>query len=84
MDPLSDVLGDLRADAVVTGRFTFGAPWSLRKPALEHREALEQAIDRSLPALDALLQGDMEAAMRLIHAKPQRPKPPRPDAPAAA
>ncbi|VVE40236.1 AraC family transcriptional regulator [Pandoraea anhela] len=35
MDPLSDVLGDLRADAVVTGRFTFGAPWSLRKPALD-------------------------------------------------
>lgn len=56
----------------------------LRKPAPEHREALEQVIDRSLPALDALLQGDMEAAMRVIHAKPQRPKPPRPDAPAAA
>ncbi len=35
MDPLSDVLSDLRADAVVTGRFTFGAPWSLRKPALD-------------------------------------------------
>lgn len=34
MDPLSDVLNDLRADAVVTGRFTFGAPWSLRKPAI--------------------------------------------------
>ena len=54
----------------------------LRKPAPEHREALEQAIDRSLPALDALLHGDMEAAMRTIHAKPPRPKPPRPDAPA--
>ncbi|BDD92613.1 cupin [Pandoraea sp. NE5] len=35
MDPLSDVLNDLRADAVVTGRFTFGAPWSLRKPAMD-------------------------------------------------
>nr|WP_297352474.1 aminoacyl-tRNA hydrolase [uncultured Caldimonas sp.] len=55
----------------------------LRKPAPEHRDALVQAIDRSLPALDALLQGDMEAAMRVVHAKPQRPKPPRPDAPPA-
>ena len=52
----------------------------LRKPAPEHREALEQAIDRSLPALDALLHGDMEAAMRTVHAKPPRPKPARPEA----
>lgn len=51
----------------------------LRKPAPEHREALEQAIERSLPALDALLQGDMEGALRVIHAKPPRPKPPRPE-----
>ncbi|MCM5678702.1 aminoacyl-tRNA hydrolase [Schlegelella sp. S2-27] len=55
----------------------------LRKPASEHREALEQAIDRSLPALDALLHGEMEAAMRLIHAKPPRPKPARPEEPAS-
>lgn len=53
----------------------------LRKPASEHREALEQAIERSLPALDALLQGDMEGALRVIHAKPPRPKPPRPETP---
>jgi PTH1 family peptidyl-tRNA hydrolase len=55
----------------------------LRKPAPEHREALEQAIDRSLPALDALLHGEMEAAMRVIHAKPPRPKPARPEEPAS-
>lgn len=55
----------------------------LRRPAPDHREALERAIDRSMPAVDAILRGDMEGAMRLIHAKPERPKPPRP-APATA
>ncbi|MDR3453282.1 MAG: AraC family transcriptional regulator [Rhodoferax sp.] len=34
MDPLSDVLGDLRAEDVVTGRFSLGAPWSFRKAAV--------------------------------------------------
>lgn len=33
-DLLSDILSDLRADAVVTGRFTLSAPWSIRKPAV--------------------------------------------------
>jgi AraC-like DNA-binding protein len=33
-DLLSDVLTDLRADAVVTGRFTLSAPWAIRKPAV--------------------------------------------------
>lgn len=60
------------------------ADYVLRKPAPEHREALEQCIDRSMQALDAMLHGDMEAAQRLIHAKPPRPKPPRPQEPAAS
>ncbi|AKJ27727.1 aminoacyl-tRNA hydrolase [Caldimonas brevitalea] len=51
----------------------------LRKPSPEHREALEKAIDRTVPALDALLRGEMESALRQIHAKPPRPKPPKPD-----
>ncbi|NMM03042.1 AraC family transcriptional regulator [Paraburkholderia sp. RP-4-7] len=33
-DLLSDVLADLRADAVVTGHFTLTAPWAFLKPAV--------------------------------------------------
>ncbi len=50
----------------------------LRKPSPEHREAIEQGIARSLPSLDLLLAGDMERATMALHAKPPRPKPPRP------
>jgi PTH1 family peptidyl-tRNA hydrolase len=50
----------------------------LRKPSPEHREAIEKAIEQSLGALDLLLGGDMERAMMKIHAKPPRPKPPKP------
>jgi PTH1 family peptidyl-tRNA hydrolase len=52
----------------------------LRKPSPEHREAIEKSIDQSLPALDLILAGDMERAMMKIHAKPPRPKPPKPEA----
>jgi AraC-like DNA-binding protein len=34
MDLLSKVLSDLRADTVVTGRFTLSAPWAFIKPAV--------------------------------------------------
>jgi len=51
----------------------------LKKPSLEHREAIDKAIDLSLGALDLLLAGEMERAMMKIHAKPPRPKPPRPE-----
>ena len=55
------------------------ANYVLRKPQAEHREAIEACIDRSLPALDALLSGEMERATLLLHtSKPPRPKPPRP------
>jgi peptidyl-tRNA hydrolase, PTH1 family len=50
----------------------------LRKPSPEHREAIEKSIEQSLAALDLLLAGDMERAMMKIHAKPPRPKPPKP------
>jgi len=57
--------------------------WVLKKPSLDHRIAIDQAIERSLKALPHLLAGDMEAATRLIHtSKPPRPKVPRPTAPA--
>ena len=51
----------------------------LRKPPQEEREAIEKAIDQSLQALDLLLAGDMEKAMMKIHARPPRPKPPKPE-----
>ncbi|MBK9360697.1 MAG: aminoacyl-tRNA hydrolase [Rubrivivax sp.] len=56
----------------------------LRKPAPEHRDAIEACIRRTLEASDWLLAGDMARATALIHAGPPRPKPPRPPKPAAS
>jgi PTH1 family peptidyl-tRNA hydrolase len=54
----------------------------LRKPSREHREAIDEAIDRSLESLESMLAGEMERAMMKVHAtKPPRPKPPRPAPP---
>jgi PTH1 family peptidyl-tRNA hydrolase len=50
----------------------------LRKPKPEAREAIEDSIRRTLPALDLILEGNMERANQKITAKPPRPKPPRP------
>jgi PTH1 family peptidyl-tRNA hydrolase len=50
----------------------------LRKPAPEQRELVEQTVARSIESLDLLLAGEMERAMMKIHAKPPRPKVPRP------
>jgi PTH1 family peptidyl-tRNA hydrolase len=55
--------------------------WVLKKPTLDHRIAIDQCIDRALSALPALLAGDMNKAMLLIHtSKPPRPKLPKPEA----
>jgi PTH1 family peptidyl-tRNA hydrolase len=64
-------------------RFGIGHPgikaevvdYVLRKPPAEERQAIDQCIERSLPALDALMRGDMPAATMLIHARPPRPRP---------
>ena len=53
----------------------------LKKPSAEHREAIAQAIARSLDASDLLLTGPMDKALARIHAQPPRPKPPRPAPP---
>ncbi|RRD58400.1 aminoacyl-tRNA hydrolase [Comamonadaceae bacterium OH2545_COT-014] len=54
------------------------AAWVLRKPPLDERIGIEQAIDRAAKALPQLLAGEMAQAMQQIHtAKPPRPKPPR-------
>lgn len=51
----------------------------LRKPPTDEREAIHDCINKSMDALDLLLAGDMQRALMKIHAKPPRPKPPRPD-----
>lgn len=49
----------------------------LKKPAPDQREAIAVAVERSLGATDALLAGQMDRALALVHAQPPRPKPPR-------
>ncbi len=49
----------------------------LKKPSPDQREAIGKAIDQSLKAADALLAGEMDRALAIIHAQPPRPKPPR-------
>jgi peptidyl-tRNA hydrolase, PTH1 family len=54
--------------------------WVLKKPAPEHRSAIEECIARTLKAVPAFLAGEMEKATLLVHtSKPPRPKPPRPE-----
>jgi PTH1 family peptidyl-tRNA hydrolase len=50
----------------------------LKRPSAADREAIAQAIERSLGAADQLIAGDMDKALATIHAQPPRPKPPRP------
>lgn len=54
------------------------AAFVLRKPPSSERELVEQAMTKSLQALEPLLKGEMEQASRLIHAQPPRPKPAAP------
>ena len=50
----------------------------LKRPSVADREAIEQAIAKTLDASDLLLAGEMDKALARIHAQPPRPKPPRP------
>jgi peptidyl-tRNA hydrolase, PTH1 family len=52
--------------------------WVLKTPSPEHREAIDGCIAKSLPAVDAMLDGDMLKAVAVVHAGPVREKPPRP------
>ncbi|MCG3190281.1 MAG: Peptidyl-tRNA hydrolase [Burkholderiaceae bacterium] len=47
------------------------ADWVLCKPSPEQRQAIESCVERSLDALDLLIDGPMERAMMKIHAKPK-------------
>jgi PTH1 family peptidyl-tRNA hydrolase len=50
----------------------------LRKPIAEQRDAIAKCIEQALGALALMLDGDMERALMKVHAKPPRPKPPKP------
>lgn len=49
----------------------------LKKPSAEHRELIDRASAQSMQAQEALFSGDMDRALAIVHAQPQRPKPPR-------
>ncbi len=58
--------------------------WVLKKPMAEHRDAIDECIDRSVRAAPLLVAGDFTQAMMQIHtSKPPRPKPPRQEPPPA-
>lgn len=46
--------------------------WVLKRPAPEHRDAIEDCISRTLDAIPDLIEGNFEAATRIINAKPQK------------
>ena len=53
------------------------AAYVLRKPPQAEREAIFKCIGQAIDATELLLAGDTAKATALIHAQPQRPKPPR-------
>jgi len=83
---LRDIHAQLGTDDYWRLRLGIGHPgvksevvgWVLKKPLKEQREAIEDAIARTLHAFPALIAGEMDKATLLIHtSKPPRPKPPR-------
>lgn len=90
---LKDILAQLGSPDFWRLRLGIGHPgvraevanYVLRRPPLDDRIAIDKCIDDSVAALPLLLDGAMDRAMMKIHAKPPRPKPPRPaDEPAPA
>ena len=84
---LRDIHAQLGTDQYWRLRIGIGHPgvksevanWVLRKPAPDHRDAIEACIERTSHALPHLVHGDMTRATQMVHtAKPPRPKPPRP------
>lgn len=53
----------------------------LKKPAPDQRDAIQASVDKSLDAVDLMLQGQMDRALARVHAQAPRPKPPRPPRP---
>lgn len=54
----------------------------LKRPSADDRDALAKATEQSLKAAGLLMGGEMDKALAVIHAQPQRPKPPRRPPPA--
>lgn len=84
---LRDIHAQLGTDQYWRLRLGIGHPgnkaevlhWVLKKPVLDHRIAIDQAIDRAIKALPQFLSGDMEQATRMVHtSKPPRPGKPKP------
>jgi PTH1 family peptidyl-tRNA hydrolase len=84
---LRDIHAQLGTDQYWRLRLGVGHPgdkaevvsWVLKNPALDHRIAIDQTIDRCVKALPHFISGDMNKATMQIHtSKPPRPKPPRP------
>jgi len=83
---LKDILAQLGSPDFWRLRLGIGHPgqraevanYVLRKPPLDERLAVDKCIADSLTALPLLLDGAMDRAMMKIHAKPPRPKSPRP------
>lgn len=83
---LKDILAQLGSPDFWRLRIGIGHPgvraevanWVLRRPPIDDRLVMDQCIAESMAALPLLLAGDMPRAMMKIHAKPERPKPPRP------
>lgn len=87
---LRDIHAQLGSDQYWRLRLGIGHPgnkadvlhWVLKKPSIDHRIAIDQAVDRTLKALPYFLSGDLEQATRLVHtSKPPRPNKPKPDIP---
>jgi len=83
---LRDIHAQLGTDDYWRLRLGIGHPgarsevvgWVLKKPLREQRDAIDEAIDRSLRAVPMLVTGEMDKATVQIHtSKPPRPKPPR-------
>ncbi|MBV8605285.1 MAG: aminoacyl-tRNA hydrolase [Pelomonas sp.] len=56
------------------------ANYVLRRPPIADRQTIDDCIAKSLDAVDLMLAGQPERALTKLHAKPPRPKPPRPAA----
>ena len=82
---LKDIHGQLGTQDFWRLRLGIGHPgdkaevvnYVLKRPSPDHREAIAKAIDQSLAASEPLLAGEMDKALAIVHAQPQRPKPPR-------
>lgn len=46
------------------------ADWVLRKPPAEERQLIEQAVERAMTALPALLGGEVSKATMMLHTRP--------------